>query len=879
MKRVAIMAIVLLCSCGRSAVDVCEPGRQVECACTSGDTGFQICLADRSGWGSCDCRCIKDCTGRDCGPDPECGESCGACRENELCNDTGRCECAHQNCSDACCAEGQFCHSGSCCTPDCTGRECGLDPVCESKCGECFNSCTQAGDPTLCIDGLCLNPCCPTTCELLGVRCGFWDDGCGGVLGCGTCGPNSLCNRKGECECFYEACEGICCDRWEVCYLGECCQPQCTDKECGSDRCGGVCWQCGGCEVCNPDEQCVSGSQSDGQKTLYIIGRPVVSMRYGDRAQLWVQLSDVGIGETIHFEMVGYAFGSALLADTATTDENGLATVTMTAGQPGQEAGYFHVLAYHADIPKGVYFLINLKPTFPGHDLIVLGSQARECYINDTVELRVKLIDKNRNTPVRGDSVSFYIVNPASGGDASIENEIVDTDLSGQASAVFESGRLELQYQVIALPHSVSGKTAAFQITTRARSGCLADSDCIGDDACTRGECGPPGILPELCNVSEHCPPGYLCENHQCLSCPEDSPDPHCPADGKTCVTDSDCTPGLLCRNGYCYPDNQPGVVIPEFGGTWITQYHFDVSESIDGMSTAGIINSLNSVASYCEITGFGFIDDLLCNLTPAYTADWIDILNDIFSNLPLMLSELWVKGKTTPYHINPRELLSFHEDWKSIQVVYPNACCFIDGNFVENCNPYDQPDFPDCAVIEIAREDLEAKQDILDVETFTGKVSVDNNGGTNTYTLSVDPRTVKIKFSLFISFLVDRLVQVFIGYNDLDEALENVKDCDSIQVVVDCCLGGWAPDIHQTCEDMKPSGYSLMRGLLDQIGPGWKYLKFNGWASIATQGDPPEGTHLGLADFEQSGDGHLEGESTLFVQGNVEGAWFGERK
>lgn len=916
MKRMAFLAVVLLCSCGRSGDKVCEPGRQVECACASGSKGFQICLADRSGWGPCDCSCNKDCTGRecgpdpvcgescgdcgedevcssagqcqsctrdctgrDCGPDPVCGESCGQCQANEFCNDAGGCECSHQDCNGTCCPEGQVCHSGSCCTPDCAGLECGLDPVCESNCGECINSCTQTADPSLCIDGVCFQACCPTTCELIGVNCGFWDDGCGGAIDCGTCGPNSLCNRHGECECFHETCGEICCDHSEVCYLGECCLPQCTDKDCGSDGCGGVCWRCDGCEVCNPDGQCVSGSQSDGQKTLYIAGHPIVPMRYGDSAQLRVHLYGGGVGESIHFEIVGDAFGSLLNADTVTTDENEIASATLTAGYPGHEPGYFHVLAYHADIPEGVYFTIVLKPMFLEHGLVVVGSQDRDCYVNDTMELRVKLIDKEKNTPVRGATIWFYIANPPSGGDASIENDLVNTDLTGQAFVVFESGILERQYQVVALSYSAGGGTTAFHITTRERYGCLSDSDCLQDDACTHGECGPQGMLPESCDTSDHCPPGYFCESHQCFPCPEDSPDPHCPADGQTCVTDSDCTPGLFCLNGFCYPDNQPGAIIPELGVKWDTRYYFDISESIGGMSTVDIVNTLNHLANYCEITGIGFVDDLLCSHSSAYTADWIDVLIDIFANLPMIMSEMRIKGETVPIHINPRELLSFYEDWETIQVRYIRACCFADGGFIENCNPYDQPDFPDCANIDIAREDLEASRDIIDVEPFTGKVSVSGNGDTSTFTLSVDPRTVLIEYTLLTSFLVDRLVQVFIGYNDLDEALRHVIDCEYIQVLIECYLGDWAPDVRQSCENMKPSAGSLMRGLLDQIGTGWKPLKFNGWASIATQNDPPEGTQLGLVDFEQSGDGHLAGDLTVVLHGNVEGAWFGEPK
>ena len=50
-------ALVLsLVACGAAEESVCEPGRQVSCACPgAGGEGVQACLSDGSGWGPCDC--------------------------------------------------------------------------------------------------------------------------------------------------------------------------------------------------------------------------------------------------------------------------------------------------------------------------------------------------------------------------------------------------------------------------------------------------------------------------------------------------------------------------------------------------------------------------------------------------------------------------------------------------------------------------------------------------------------------------------------------------------------------------------------------------------------------------------------------------------
>src|SRR5262245_54298702 len=68
--------------------------------------------------------CTPECTGRTCGPDPICGRSCGTCGNNESCSNAGQCE---PNCVGGCGA-----------------RECGVDP-CGASCGTCGqgSSCEQ----------------------------------------------------------------------------------------------------------------------------------------------------------------------------------------------------------------------------------------------------------------------------------------------------------------------------------------------------------------------------------------------------------------------------------------------------------------------------------------------------------------------------------------------------------------------------------------------------------------------------------------------------------------------------------------------------------------------------------------------------------------
>jgi len=181
------------------------------------------------------CPDIADCTGYECGPDPICGEDCGVCDPGEYCNPTGRCIAS--------------------CVPSCSGRECG-DDGCGGSCGSCSSGeyCSVAGQ--------CVAECYP---DCSGRECG--SDGCGGD--CGSCSSGEYCD-DGECEdlcspdcsgreCGGDGCGGDCgsCPYPLTCHSGICgCTSSCSGRECGDDGCGGSCGSCGSDEFCSATGQC-----------------------------------------------------------------------------------------------------------------------------------------------------------------------------------------------------------------------------------------------------------------------------------------------------------------------------------------------------------------------------------------------------------------------------------------------------------------------------------------------------------------------------------------------------------------------------------------------------------------------------------------------
>lgn len=118
--------------------------------------------------------CVPDCSSVECGPDPECKQYCGGCKE------------------------GYNCSSGKCIDASCeVTTDCAFEPYCFNGVVACKDNC---GNGTVldeckngtCVDGECIGGCTP---DCSGNECG--PDGCGGS--CGSCGSNEEC-ENGLCK-------------------------------------------------------------------------------------------------------------------------------------------------------------------------------------------------------------------------------------------------------------------------------------------------------------------------------------------------------------------------------------------------------------------------------------------------------------------------------------------------------------------------------------------------------------------------------------------------------------------------------------------------------------------------------------------------------
>jgi len=179
--------------------------------------------------------CVPDCKGRNCGTDG-CGGSCGACRID------------------------QDCIKGVCCTPDCKGKNCGSDG-CGGTCGTCGKGLICKAGLGLCVGadqcegapygvGCCAGQTfkiCNKPFTLAEQVCSNGKGHCGwdpkfARYGCGTLGTQSPYGHP------------------KLCKGALACVPECANKNCGPDGCGGICPNlCAKGQACTNNGGCVDG--------------------------------------------------------------------------------------------------------------------------------------------------------------------------------------------------------------------------------------------------------------------------------------------------------------------------------------------------------------------------------------------------------------------------------------------------------------------------------------------------------------------------------------------------------------------------------------------------------------------------------------------
>ncbi len=231
------------------------------------DWGSAECVAacqDECPWGAW--RCINERRYRICDQfdDDPCSEwgPRERCRPQTFCSEEER-ACVAENCRDECQPGEQYC----------------WDEWSMVECGQYDQDpCLEFSPPLPCPPeqpcdwqtGAC-GACWPTSCDELGVECGWWPDGCGDEMYCGDCPADEVCSDQGRCQAeggregagapcgLYQGCPADWYAAWTcIEYPGStegfCSYPCQTEADCQIDFPGGCCRELAdGHRVCLPD--------------------------------------------------------------------------------------------------------------------------------------------------------------------------------------------------------------------------------------------------------------------------------------------------------------------------------------------------------------------------------------------------------------------------------------------------------------------------------------------------------------------------------------------------------------------------------------------------------------------------------------------------
>lgn len=246
--------IVKSACCSPSDQPGCKIEQEVEsCVCKKDDycckkSWDSMCVEEIQEFG-CGICCIPQCSGKQCGDDG-CGGTCGICPSGSYCSDTGTClkcscgtkKCGKDQCGNSCgtCEQGYFCdeNTWTCKQCSCTGLACG-DDGCGKSCGTCPQG-FYCNWEKQCKEAI-LSACCEPT----------------DTPGCELEVQTEQCVCKKDEYCCTTEWDSLCVSEVDEFGCGVCCLPDCKNKECGSDGCGGSCGECSEGKGCL-EGKCVS---------------------------------------------------------------------------------------------------------------------------------------------------------------------------------------------------------------------------------------------------------------------------------------------------------------------------------------------------------------------------------------------------------------------------------------------------------------------------------------------------------------------------------------------------------------------------------------------------------------------------------------------
>ncbi len=640
-----------------------------------------------------------------------------------------------------------------------------------------------------------------------------------------------------------------------------------------------------------------------------------------------VLAEQVGILEfvPVHFSLIQAPQGAYMESETVLSDASGVATGVLYTGD---EPATFTVKIEVEGVDPVAVTVVSTPITWT---LQIVGSSLRSAYINQNITLQARIFETDTGIPVSGVDMTFKIpdniVNP---GGASTDPQTVTTDLQGVGTTTFFAGTEPANYTVEVSVDGVESQYFEIKVYEPGSCGgdacCQTDHDCGVGYQCIDGNCFQQDVH-DTCTQDSECPNGWLCVAGYCrqvsneYQCYEDS---DCPANSmcikgicklsgdNQCTSDPDCQGGQVCMiaagdgpiSGICvdcYEDSHCPIgdrcianscepipqqdIIPDLEGLWDTAYKIDLTDALPlGLSNLGEpLNILDQILmgsfDFSSIPFIGsLIEQAVQSFIQNYIPPWVPEVVHVLDNIVNLFQVMTARGTMEVWHMNPPDVVHCEEDWEHI-IVY----------WIEQC-PQGRldPNYPSCAELDIATGANTVEVEVL---PFDGRIENRSN-------FIVDNRRVKIKMYQLVSYVVNLVIRITTGYNDLADMMTHVIDCQEVQNQVDsiACNIGWCggvPGIYQACQAALQQVANQIMNQLAGIGVGWTVFEFKQEATIIdTNTNLPRPPATDLIGYDQScvmqngfepecraqGKG-LEGDCNVVFTGDISGIWKGKKR
>lgn len=649
------------------------------------------------------------------------------------------------------------------------------------------------------------------------------------------------------------------------------------------------------------------GDKTDGgevARVLTRVGPGTLDAHPGSVLTLRSLLSQAEFGPiangAVTWKLSGISDGTALEVNTSTTDENGLAEVTINVGEGGQ----FNVVATSEGAKSRASWAVRVVPmaklltiTSTGPEFQLEADNLANVTVTPgrTIRLRVRVTTEDQ-IAIPKEEVTFAFLDGDAPADATLETTEGEgkalTDGGGEALAFLQTGTELKGYTVRAT--LAGGSEASFIVTVKdGVENCRSTSQCAPGLVCRGGKCVDRDIIGEKCDPLDDraCPFGWTCHaaTGRCVpyggTC-ELGCDPAsyvCNEDTGECIQDCDkCPDGFTCMNAVsmCVPENPDDPNDIDVTGLWFTRHMFNIRDALPGWvkTLATFTRGINQLF-LGQFSGLpSWVGSIVSGVIKQFIPPWVQTIVYLLDSALTIFSELRADGEMDLAPVGSKKLLAGEEYWTSFIFYFLPQC---GSNIGGGTNQQ-----PACARVDIYTDELEAADVAVDVRPFTARVGATvGTAGNRTAPVTFDTRRVNMALAGLIKYALDQLIYVSTGYPSL-EGPPGKPEEGALYHLVDCPgLGqssGWDPVLVEgVCRiAVGLAGEALARELR-RMSVKMEALDFNGKATASAKASwrPGMATDLGFVDFEKRNpaDGEWKGRFVNLVD-NVPGRWRASR-